>query len=672
MRLPLPADFFAPVRLCAAEVRDLQHVEARLLAAYLASYDAHAAADDAWKLVGQRAGVKIFSQRPVKKKKKKRGRHQSEHEPEPEPGCRRPRGDERELPALRLVGSVDGTLEDVLYGAMWRSGRERAARAHFTGDGVADGAVLCSVEAPSAAEPFRSLSVKWALKRAPHGGLVVKDRDFCYLASMGVVHSPRTGVKLGYRLRHSITFPSCPPFQNHSVVRGQIFLCSFFRQLRNGRVEVFHEGTYDAGGGSGTIGLGLPKSIAEKSIVETLLGLADVRACALAKKLARAVENTEAERAVASLSSTSVQESLDGERRCGMCLRRLGSVLKRRCAACHHWTCSQCSVRQETVPSARVALATGPVPAHCFCKACVAKVLHEDASQYAARDANGNDYEVISGRWDHDDIPEEEDDDEEQVRLPGRRHSMVSLAADTRHSAMEELSRQHRLMTVTTAFPSSTEYGSRASLSRLSAKQMSVDSDAMNTVNSSPPDNRRRRSAMLAAAPTVANGRQRLNSSQSRRRLSMNAPDILLRSDVGRRNWASSTSALSLQSPQRQIDGSPVVNIHRRRRSGSVSPSVRRVSFGSSCSSGGKSDEVRVRIMTPKRSQPAAAYTPYFGSAGVVAKSVARIRSTIDSNGAQSILPGAVWQRTCCGGKWKLEGLGRGGEARVGIKYTKH
>ncbi|KAJ8556874.1 hypothetical protein ON010_g9090 [Phytophthora cinnamomi] len=478
-------------------------------------------------------------------------------------------------------------------------------------------ALLCSVEAPSAAEPFRSLSVKWALKRAPHGGLVVKDRDFCYLASMGVVHSPRSGVKLGYRLRHSITFPSCPPFQNHSVVRGQIFLCSFFRQLRNGRVEVFHEGTYDVGGGNGTIGLGLPKSIAEKSIVETLLGLADVRACALAKKLARAVEHTETERAVASLSSTSVQESLDGERRCGMCLRRLGSALKRRCAACRQWTCSQCSVRQEVVPSARVSWTSGPVSARCFCKACVAKVLHEDATRYAARDANGNDYEVTSGRWDHDDIPEEEDDDEEEGRLPGRRHSMVSLSADAHHSGLEELSRQRRLMTVATAFPSSTEYGSRTSVSRLSAKQMSVDSDAMNTVNSSPPGYHRRRSATLAAAPTPTTGDQKLDSGQRRRRLSMNAPDILLRSDVGRRNWASSTSALSLQSPQRHIDGSPVVNINRRRRSGSVSPSVRRGSFGSSCSSGGKSDEVRVRIITPKRSQPAAAYTPYFASAGV-------------------------------------------------------
>ncbi|OWY96587.1 hypothetical protein PHMEG_00033114 [Phytophthora megakarya] len=582
MRLPLPSDFFAPVRLSPAEVHDLQRVEARLLSTYLSSYDTPPSAS--WKLVGQRAGVKIFT--------------------------------------LRLVGSVDGTLEDVLYGAMWRSGRERAARAHFTGDGVADGAVLCSVETPSSADPFRCLSVKWALKRAPHGGLVVKDRDFCYLAATGVVHSPRTGVKLGYRLRHSITFPSCPPFQNHSVVRGQIFLCSFFRQLRNGRVEVFHEGKYDVGCGNGTIGLGLPKSIAEKSIVETLLSLADVRACALAKKLARAVENTEAERAVASLSSTSVQESLDGERRCGMCLRRLGSALKRRCASCRDWTCAQCSVRQETVPSARVTWATGPISARCFCKACVAKVLRDDATFYASRDAKGDDYEMTSGRWDHDHIPEEDDDDDVEVHTLSRRHSMVLISADTHHSEVDDLPRQRRLMTVATG---STEYESRASVSRLSAKQVSVDSDAMNTVNSSPPDNRRRRSATLSTAPAPTSATQPQDTARPTRRLSMNAPDILLRSDVGRRNWASSTSALSLQSPHhRQIDGSPIVNITRRRRSSCGSPSMRRVSFGSSGSSG-KSDEIRVRIVTPKRSQPAAAYTPYFASANVTSR-----RSLVD------------------------------------------
>ncbi|EEY70304.1 uncharacterized protein PITG_19603 [Phytophthora infestans T30-4] len=569
MRLPLPADFFAPVRLSAAEAHDLQRVEARLLSAYLASYDSQENdAQPSWKLVGQRVG--------------------------------------RKLQALRLVGSVDGTLEDVLYGAMWRSGRERAARAHFTGDGVTDGAVLCSVESPSSADPFRSLSVRLALKRAPHCGLVVKDRDFCYLAAAGVVHSPRTGVKLGYRLRHSITFPSCPPFQIHSVARGQIFLCSFFRQLRNGRVEVFHEGKYDAGGGNGAVGLGLPKSIAEKSIVETLLSLADVGACALAKKLAREVDNTEAERAVGSLSSASVQESLDGDRRCGMCLRRLRSALKRRCAACRQWTCTQCGDRQEAIPSSRVTWAGEPVSARCFCKACVAKVLRDDATKYASRDANGDDCEVTSGRWGHDDIPEEDEDDEDEVRIPNRRHSM------------------HQLMTAATGIPSSTEFGSCTSVSRLFAKQISVDSNAMNIINSSLPDSRRCRSATLTAAPAPNNEQER---DRPRRRPRVHAPDILLRSDVGKRNWASSTSALSLQSPQRHIVGSPIVNLNRRRRSGSLSPSVRRVSFGSNCSSSGKSDDIRVRIVTPKRGQPAAAYTPYFASTGVSSSR----RASVDS-----------------------------------------
>ncbi|POM72549.1 Hypothetical protein PHPALM_10717, partial [Phytophthora palmivora] len=106
MRLPLPVDFFAPVRLSPTEVHDLQRVEARLLSSYLSSYDTQQSDD--WKLVGQRAGVKIFSQRP-KKKKMKRQRNQPE--PEPEGIARR---NECDLPALRLVGSVDGTLEDVL------------------------------------------------------------------------------------------------------------------------------------------------------------------------------------------------------------------------------------------------------------------------------------------------------------------------------------------------------------------------------------------------------------------------------------------------------------------------------------------------------------------------------------------------------------------------------
>ncbi|CAH0515697.1 unnamed protein product [Peronospora belbahrii] len=449
-----------------------------------------------------------------------------------------------------------------MYGAMWLSGHERAARAHFTSDNVHDGAVLCSIVMPSSANPFRSLSVKWALKRAPHGGLVVKDRDFCYLSATGIVHSPQTGVKLGYRLRHSIIFPSCPPFQNHSVIRGQIFLCSFFRQQQNGKVLVFHEGKYDVGGGTGAIGLGLPKLIAEKSILETLLSLQNVCVCALAKKLARAVEETEAKQAVASISSTSVRESLDGERRCGMCLRRLGNALKRRCAACRYWTCSQCSVRQEIVPSARFRWMNGPMAARCFCKACVATVLRDNSAQYASQDANEDNYNVTCGRWDHDNISEEDDNDDEVLCMPNLRQSIKLFSADLQYSEVEYLSCQRGVRTLSTSLPCSTRNGYQDSVS---TKQLSIGAKAMKTVNSFLPDYRRRRNSTLSVIPDLTNGGQTLERCRARYCCSTRAPDILLRSDVGRRNWASSASALSLESPQRHIDGSPIVNYHFRR-----------------------------------------------------------------------------------------------------------
>ncbi|KAL7693526.1 putative START-like domain superfamily protein [Plasmopara halstedii] len=521
MRLPLPNDFFAPVRLSESEVHDLKAVEAQLLSAYVASYEAHVN-DSNWKLVGQRTGFQILRQRQKKI---------------------RVVADESELPALRLVGSVDGTLEEVLYGSTWKSGRERAARAYLTGDGVLDGAILCSIETPSSVDPYRSLSVKWALRRGSHGGLVVKHRDFCYLAATGIVHSPLSGVKLGYRLRHSITFPSCPPFQNHSVVRGQIFFCSLFRQQRNGTVGVFHEGKYDVGGGNGTIGLSVPTSMAEKSLVETLSSLADIRACALVKKLTRVVEYMEGERGTASLSTYSVQESLDGERRCGMCLRCLGDVLKRRCAACRHWTCTECSERQSIISVKRREEKHGSVVTRCFCKACVAKVLSDDVTKYSLCNADDKEYEIPCRRWGHDDISDGEDN---KHHAPHRQFSVEHFSNYSSHSDEFIYLRERQILS---SGLNSINLGSFSSNLRNSTKQFSNNSDENNTVSTSPVECRRRRSA--SSIPALAYASDTLYQRQPRRRLSLNAPDIMLRSDVGQRNWESSTSALSLQSPQR-------------------------------------------------------------------------------------------------------------------------
>lgn len=145
----------------------------------------------------------------------------------------------------------------------------------------------------------------------------------------------RYGEKIGYELRHSIKFPSCPRFENSSVVRAQLYFCSFFRQLKNGRVEVFHQGSYDAAGE-------LLRVFATKSAVASFTNFTKLAECSFAKKLMQAIGiSNERERA---MSITSVNESLDDERRCGMCLSRLGGALKRKCAICRHVSaiCKSC------------------------------------------------------------------------------------------------------------------------------------------------------------------------------------------------------------------------------------------------------------------------------------------------------------------------------------------
>lgn len=178
MKLPLPHDFFAPVRLSHEEAAQLRMVDAKLLEAYMERYEECVIENNrvvegaSWQFVRQRDGMRVF------KKRRRRGRQQ-DHQPQTN---ERHQIEHSELPGILIVGSVEGTVEDILYGMMWDSGEERRARAFFTGDGIADAAVLHTLERPSTLEPFRSLGVKWTYKKAPKASILVKDRDFCFLA----------------------------------------------------------------------------------------------------------------------------------------------------------------------------------------------------------------------------------------------------------------------------------------------------------------------------------------------------------------------------------------------------------------------------------------------------------------------------------------------------------
>lgn len=170
MKLPLPRDFFAPVRLHEEEAAQLRLVAARLLAAHLARFNAfHNVESDRWKFVRRRGDVRVFRRR--RRQRSASVRYESGDECE-----------HAELPGVLAVGSVAGTVEELLYGLAWRSGGQARTRAFFTGDSVADGALLLALEEPTVDEPFHSLSVRWTLRKAPRGSVLVRDRDFCFLS----------------------------------------------------------------------------------------------------------------------------------------------------------------------------------------------------------------------------------------------------------------------------------------------------------------------------------------------------------------------------------------------------------------------------------------------------------------------------------------------------------
>jgi hypothetical protein len=230
------------------------------------------------------------------------------------------------LPSILVVGTIAGTLEDVMYGYMASTKEERTLRAAFTQDGVLDSSVLYTFEKPTQEHPFQSTAIKWSLKKTPGSPFVIKNRDFCFLGATGIAKCSN-GERIGYELRHSVEFPSCPPLQDQSAVRGQLYICSIYRQIKPHVVEMYYKATYD---GRGEI-LDL---IASFTVVNTLLGAA-TRAieCAYAKKLMRAL----VKKKKMGIMNHTKKDYHEVKMDCTMCHQKIGrkqNEKNKKCALC--------------------------------------------------------------------------------------------------------------------------------------------------------------------------------------------------------------------------------------------------------------------------------------------------------------------------------------------------
>ncbi|KAG7389250.1 hypothetical protein PHYPSEUDO_010808 [Phytophthora pseudosyringae] len=284
---------FGPLPLSVADAGKLGEIARVFVQGNMRSYEQYLYEDQRrlderrWKLAKQRDGVRVYVEQSLKERRKAGAATQDELEREYRHQLQRTAAGEKvtaaaaaslaDLPLLLAVGTIAGTLDDAMYGAVNATLGGMRIKSSYVGDNMADGAVLATLVEPSAGDPFHSLTVKWmeneqlqVLKP------VVKNRDFVYLEVTGLAELD-TGERVGYHLLHSVNFPQTPELEGR--VRGNLSVGALYRQERPGLVDVYVRAILNPGGS-------IIRSLVVRSAADAIISVTEIAECARKKKLA--------------------------------------------------------------------------------------------------------------------------------------------------------------------------------------------------------------------------------------------------------------------------------------------------------------------------------------------------------------------------------------------------
>jgi hypothetical protein len=120
-----------------------------------------------------------------------------------------------------VVGSLQGSLDDEMYGVFVDSGQAARLRSSYLDDGLQDFQWLATLRTPTREDPFRSCGVARAVlvgiggsdggtsNSNGGGGMsrflpVVGRRELCFIVSMGITKTP-SGERVGYYVLQSVS-----------------------------------------------------------------------------------------------------------------------------------------------------------------------------------------------------------------------------------------------------------------------------------------------------------------------------------------------------------------------------------------------------------------------------------------------------------------------------------
>ncbi|EEY69682.1 uncharacterized protein PITG_19300 [Phytophthora infestans T30-4] len=151
-------------------------------------------------------------------------------------------------PTAICIGTIDGSLQDVLYGLHTKTRREMHVTNTVMNKDHLECAVLSVIEHGSDRDPFKQLALKWILAQNFGDMKCGNYHDVCSIESTGT-GVDGGGQRFGYRLIKSVDLAEYPQLStSNDVVRVRMTMCWIFRQEANSRtVRVYSKGMLDMG-----------------------------------------------------------------------------------------------------------------------------------------------------------------------------------------------------------------------------------------------------------------------------------------------------------------------------------------------------------------------------------------------------------------------------------------
>ncbi|OWZ21208.1 hypothetical protein PHMEG_0004280 [Phytophthora megakarya] len=388
-----------------------------------------------WKAVKTRDNLTVFKERDPPKLFTGTSFDTPEHQ--------RLAEDEWQMPKLLVgVGSIVGSLDDVMYGVVTPDAEAMLLKSAIVRSSLVDGAVLAQIDGPTPEKPYRFLGVKWFVKGPPTTlRSFVQPRDLVLVESTGIIKRSN-GARIGFQLLHSVDLDGYGALPERSLTRGRISSCTIFKETQGGeRVDVYVRGYVEQHGK-------LLDSVALKAASTGFLSSWNAVECGHVKKLMWFVENPQfvnwKEDAIARARGpdarapvrSNVSSSYDGPSEvhlrnlslaspndrcggtCGRKLKKVSSVGL--CLLCQVPMCSKCCVTK------KLAYATCELKlerrSSVICRSCVAKVRLQPVRIIAEQ-------EIRKGRYNWKPSKQQQGEvDEGQVTKPAAPPASVSFS----------------------------------------------------------------------------------------------------------------------------------------------------------------------------------------------------------------------------------------------------